>query len=89
MSGKILDALSKTLEKNPPQYPDEWNCFMTDLMMKPKSAARDQVEKKAKAKTYHDFESSLATPKMQLAKDLAAAGYDEMVKKTYEGDYDF
>ena len=58
-------------------------------MAKPPSEARQNIELRAKAKYYHDFETTLACPKMQLRADLLAAGYDDMAEKVIEGDYDF
>lgn len=38
---------------------------------------------------YGDFTSSLACPKTTLASDLKAAGFDDLAKRVYEGDFDF
>lgn len=43
---------------------------------------------RARAGWYHDFESELVTPKMQLVIDLKQAGLDDLVEKVKLGDYD-
>lgn len=47
-----------------------------------------EIIDKARDGCYHDFESELATPKMQLVKDLQEAGFDDLVEKVKLGDYD-
>ncbi len=40
-------------------------------------------------KRFHDFESTLALPKVALAGLLKQAGEEEMSRMTMEGEYDF
>ncbi len=68
---------------------EEWNAFLKDLMVQPQSAQRDRIESRARSKMYHDFESPLAMPKMELNHDLRKAGYNDMAAKVLQGDYDF
>lgn len=37
---------------------------------------------------YHDFESSQATPKMNLVRDLRKIGFEDLARKVIQGDYD-
>jgi hypothetical protein len=68
---------------------NEWKNFWTDLMTKPKSSKRKNIEEKALEKIYHDFESTVACPKTTLLHDLKEAGYNDMVEKVIQGNYDF
>lgn len=47
-----------------------------------------RIVRNAERGMYHDFDSELATPKMQLHVDLLAAGLTEIDKKMQNGDYD-
>ena len=85
----FLNNLLKQIDENPPQHPQEYDLFMTHLLEKPQTVARDIIEGRAKRKLYHDFESTYACPKMRLAEDLDCAGYRDMVGNTHRGDYDF
>lgn len=42
----------------------------------------------AKEGHYHDFQSDIAMPKMQLIEDLREAGLTELVQKVADGVYD-
>lgn len=44
----------------------------------------------AKARTgyYSDFHSPLATPKIQLARELHGAAQDDLVRRVQEGEFD-
>lgn len=48
----------------------------------------EQMIEWAKEGYYHDFESELATPKMQLHIDLSEVGLTAIDKKMIKGDYD-
>ena len=67
----------------------EWKVFWDDLMTKPETPQRAIIELRAKAKTYHDFETTIVAPKMTLRADLLEAGYKDMADKVIQGDYDF
>lgn len=43
---------------------------------------------RARAGYYHDFESPLATPIMELVKDLRRAGRHDLAKRAAEGEFD-
>ncbi len=43
---------------------------------------------RAKKGYYHDFESPLATPKIELVADLRANGLSILAQKVIDGDYD-
>lgn len=88
-ANNMLWNIARMIQQNPPQSPEEWDEFMTDLKKQPDSRKKRYIETRANQKIYHDFESPLAGPKMALIEDLQAAGYDEMVKKAIEGYYDF
>ena len=62
--------------------------LVEDLWKKPYSLKRAEIEKRAKRGDYHDFDSSLATPKIALVNDLRAAGFDDLAQKAVDGDYD-
>jgi len=47
-----------------------------------------QIIAKAKAGYYHDFESPVATPKMELVKDLRDVGFTDIASRVINGDYD-
>ena len=85
----MLMAFANMIQQNPPKFDKEYEDFITDLMKKPDSKKRRYIKSRAEQKLYHDFESRLAGPKMALAEDLSAAGFDDMVQKVYSGDYDF
>lgn len=46
------------------------------------------IIKKAKEGFYHDFDTPIATPKMQLHFDLLDAGLTQIDHKMQNGDYD-
>jgi len=62
--------------------------LVRDLGSKPPGAARDALIERAKNGTYHDFDSELVAPKIQLAQDLAEVGFADLVQKVIDGDYD-
>jgi hypothetical protein len=62
--------------------------LVEDLDKKPRSLQRDMIRMRAKAGDYHDFDSKLAAPKMQLATDLRAAGFRDLADKAISGAYD-
>jgi len=66
----------------------EYQEFMTDLMKQEKTKTRDDIERKAIRKLYHDFGPS-TFPKLLLVEDLQDAKYTEMYKRAVSGDYDF
>lgn len=85
----FLKSIASMLQANPPQSPKEYQAFVDDLEKKPDDRHRRHIEKQLKRKYYHDFESPVAGPKMLMIEDLQAAGYEDMVKRACEGDYDF
>lgn len=62
--------------------------LVEDLWKKPYSLTRATIEQRAKRGDYHDYDSDLATPKMELVRDLRAAGFDDLAEKTIDGAYD-
>jgi hypothetical protein len=62
--------------------------LIADLMKKPRDAFRDQLIANAHAGLYHDFKTTLATPKVQLVSDLTRYGYRDLARKTIRGEYD-
>lgn len=62
--------------------------LVEDLWKKPHSFKRGLILKLAKAGHYHDFDTKLEAPKMQLVADLRAAGFDDLAQKTIDGAYD-
>jgi hypothetical protein len=48
----------------------------------------NEIVERAKEGYYHDFDSELETPKIQLHKDLLDAGLVDIDKKMQNGDYD-
>lgn len=48
----------------------------------------DEIVERAKTGYYHDFDSELPAPKMQLHADLLEAGLVEIDQKMQNGDYD-
>lgn len=47
-----------------------------------------EMSERAAAGYYADFESPLATPIMQLVRDLQAVGAHDLAKRAMEGDFD-
>ncbi len=91
-SDELFTNLLREIDKNPPWTEDQqncWNTFIKDLNNKPESPEKKQLLKKAHEKHYHDFESQFAAPKVQLIYDLSKLGYQDMMQKVKEGDYDF
>jgi hypothetical protein len=62
--------------------------LLEDLWDKPYSLRRAEIERRAKRGDYHDFDTTLAAPKMELVKDLRSAGFDDLVQKVLDGAYD-
>jgi len=62
--------------------------LLEDLWRKPYSLARTTILRRAERGYYHDFDSPLATPKVQLVTELRAAGFEDLAQKTIDGAYD-
>ena len=62
--------------------------LLEDLWKKPHSFKRALLLKLAAAGHYHDFDTKLEAPKMQLVTDLKLAGFDDLAQKTIDGAYD-
>lgn len=62
--------------------------LLEDLRKKPRDIKRDLIMSLASAGHYHDFDTKLGAPKMQLVKDLRAAGFEDLALKTINGAYD-
>lgn len=62
--------------------------LLEDLWKKPHSFKRSLLLKRAQAGHYHDFDTELTTPKMQLVQDLKLAGFEDLAQKTIDGAYD-
>lgn len=62
--------------------------LVADLLHKPESKKRTELIDKAKEGYYHDFETPIATPKVQLVQDLEAAGFIDLAIKVKDGEYD-
>lgn len=71
--------------------PDGTSTLLVEhLLMKPQTAARDELVRKAKACRYDDFKSLNASgcPKMTLHDDLMRAGYGDLAANVADGLYD-
>lgn len=62
--------------------------LIEDLWKKPHSFKRALILKRAQAGHYHDFDTELEAPKMQLVQDLRLAGFEDLAQKTMDGAYD-
>jgi len=62
--------------------------LVDDLLTKPASPLRDAIIRRAKRGHYHDLETTVATPKMELDYDLRQAGFNDLADKARAGDYD-
>lgn len=62
--------------------------LIEDLWKKPYSLKRKYIEDRAKAGVYHDFDTELELPKIQLVTDLRAAGFEDLAQKALDGAYD-
>jgi len=62
--------------------------LLEDLRKKPRDIGRDLIMSLASTGHYHDFDTQLLAPKMQLVKDLRAAGFEDLALKTINGAYD-
>jgi hypothetical protein len=62
--------------------------LIEDLWKKPHSLKRQAILKRAGAGHYHDFETEIAAPKIQLVTDLRDAGFMDLAEKTIDGAYD-
>jgi hypothetical protein len=62
--------------------------LVEDLRRKPRGLKRDLIMSLAFSGHYHDFDTKLEAPKMQLVTDLRAAGFDDLAQKTIDGAYD-
>lgn len=62
--------------------------LVEDLLRLPPSSFRDELVKKALAGHYHDYKTTVAMPKVELARDLARYGYRNLARRVIRGDYD-
>lgn len=62
--------------------------LITDLRSMPRSNARDELIERALAGHYHDFDTELPAPKIQLVLDLEEAGFAELAMHVKMGAYD-
>lgn len=62
--------------------------LISDLNAKPQSVIRDKIIRTAQRNRYSDFGSCWATPALLLVEHLRRAGFDDMVQKALNGDYD-
>lgn len=62
--------------------------LVRDLEAKPDSPLRGELIVRARTGYYHDFESKVPAPKVQLAIDLQSAGFEDLVEKVVTGGYD-
>lgn len=62
--------------------------LVEDLLAKPQSLHRDGLVRKAKSGHYHEDESSLSSPKMQLVADLTKARFKDLAERVRAGAYD-
>lgn len=58
------------------------------LITEEQKAKIPAIIQKAKEGYYHDFQTPIATPKIQLHQDLLDAGLENLDKKMQNGDYD-
>lgn len=52
------------------------------------SMALAAMIRRAREGAYHDFESTQATPKVNLVRDLKAFGFNDLVTRVMQGDFD-
>jgi hypothetical protein len=62
--------------------------LVRDLEAKGPSRLRDALIEKARSGHYHDFDSPLPAPKIQLVTELTEAGFMDLASKVMAGDYD-
>jgi hypothetical protein len=62
--------------------------LVEDLRKKPRSLKQSLIMSLAAAGHYHDFDTKLEAPKMQLAKDLREAGFEDLALMAINGAYD-
>lgn len=62
--------------------------LVDDLRKKPWSLKREYVLQRALKGVYHDFDTELVTPKIQLVADLRQAGYEDLAQQAVNGAYD-
>jgi len=62
--------------------------LIEDLKKQPESPQRNRIIERAQIGFYHDFECSIATPKIQLVMDLNDAGFNDMGNDVKQGKYD-
>jgi len=62
--------------------------LVEDLLRKPQNSLRDEMVRNALLGRYHDFKTTLVTPKVQLYQDLIRYDYRDLATKTMRGDYD-
>jgi len=62
--------------------------LLHDLDTKPQCDTRDLLIKQVKKGMYSDFASPLTFPVTELVNKLNELGYQDMVKKTINGEYD-
>jgi hypothetical protein len=62
--------------------------LVAELEKLPASKHRDTIIARAKAGTYHDFESEVDLPKIMLVTDLRRAGFDELAQQVMNGAFD-
>lgn len=62
--------------------------LVNDLLQKPESDARDRIIARARAGTYHDYDSEEIAPKMLASLELTDAGFHDLAAKVRNGDYD-
>lgn len=63
------------------------NAVKTEATAKSVTVPQDFFDK-CKRGHYHDFKSSLATPKLQLINDLEAMGLSETAARVLQGHFD-
>lgn len=62
--------------------------LINDLLAEKQTPMVEYIISKAKQGYYHDFETPIATPKIQLSEDLSKAGLNHLKAKVIRGDYD-
>jgi hypothetical protein len=74
----------------PPRPPagDTKTTLVADLQQKTETPERNVIIELATAGHYHDFDSDLPAPKMQLVADLIEAGYEDLAENVKRGAYD-
>lgn len=62
--------------------------LVAELRKLPRTIWRDVVIRRAERGSYHDFDSHLALPKVELVRDLDRAGFRGLAERARAGEFD-